>query len=604
MPTINSIIDPWRGLPGLLGDAVQTGYNRLLELGPEARNAGNWPQPPDLSDAIQHSRGLLTGPINVPKLTSEQEGLLASTAVDMANPAGSLLPFLHGLGIIAGKGAKTADINMLTKAQEMKAAGVPADDIYAQTKWWLDHPDGQPRFEIDDSQSVGIDSSQFGWGNRMDLEAGNSLSGRVEEFLKHDELGKAYPSFMSYGDHGKAEIMMGINPTMKGGSFGDGRITAGMEGNTVNKSTVLHELQHGIQGKEGFAVGGSPEKFRKIGLGQAVQADKNVKSMERVRPLLEYLNSKGITDISGLNGKNLERARAFYGDDAIVTLDTATNGTYTRKALDDAISAQKSNMDWAGSQQFAEDQYKRLAGEAEARLVQNRRDLNPKQRMQYPFYKPNDVYGYDVPLEDQIVKTNSGVMKQQVPIAGGDKVTLYSGTNNEPIEQITPYGEILRNRGGENYFGGIFASGEDIASSHGDRLMRFDIDEKSMLDHDTFNREAFYSENQPKWYSEAKKMVQEHKGESLSEDELDEFMELLAENKYVQDGVDMGESRLAEILGYDDIGEQSWDIQGLRGELARRMGYGAVSMKDEHGITHLLLNSPSVKIQADNLPKN
>jgi len=28
--------------------------------------------------------------------------------------------------------------------------------------------------------------------------------------------------------------------------------------------------------------------------------------------------------------------------------------------------------------------------------------------MQYPFYKPNDVYGYDVPLEDQIVRFNSG----------------------------------------------------------------------------------------------------------------------------------------------------------------------------------------------------
>ena len=56
-------------------------------------------------------------------------------------------------GVIGGHKALNADLKALEKAKNMKANGANADDIYKDTQWWLDHPDGKPRFEIDDSKA-------------------------------------------------------------------------------------------------------------------------------------------------------------------------------------------------------------------------------------------------------------------------------------------------------------------------------------------------------------------------------------------------------------------------------------------------------------------
>ena len=51
----------------------------------------------------------------------------------------------------------------------------------------------------------------------------------------------------------------------------------------------------------------------------------------------------------------------------------------------------------------ADDIYKRLFGEAEARLTQGRQDLTPEQRLEYFPYNQGQ-YGLDVPLDEVIVR--------------------------------------------------------------------------------------------------------------------------------------------------------------------------------------------------------
>lgn len=53
------------------------------------------------------------------------------------------------------------------------------------------------------------------------------------------------------------------------------------------------------------------------------------------------------------------------------------------------------------------DRYHRLAGESEARLVQDRMNMTMDERLASPFYK-----NFDVPLEDQIVRMDGGIAKQ------------------------------------------------------------------------------------------------------------------------------------------------------------------------------------------------
>ena len=50
--------------------------------------------------------------------------------------------------MFAGEGAKTADKQALKIAKDMKAAGVPDEQIHAKTKWTFAFADGKPRFEI------------------------------------------------------------------------------------------------------------------------------------------------------------------------------------------------------------------------------------------------------------------------------------------------------------------------------------------------------------------------------------------------------------------------------------------------------------------------
>jgi hypothetical protein len=327
--------------------------------------------------------------------------------------------------MFAGEGAKTADKQALKVAKDMKAAGVPDETIHAKTKWFFGSADGKPRFEIDDSaakvnenidvtRGYGIRSSvneKISTASDRMLEAqslfnegvpankvykmtgyvdkGNGLEDfytpPLPKLFEHDALAAAYPSTDN----------LSLRVLSKEGARGSGAydsvrdsinlFTANADSTKdilATKDVALHELQHAIQQREGFARGGSPETFARE----------------------KFSIKRDIEDqITALN-EAMRRAQGTpkYGE--LIDLRSELVRDMNKQGLRDSIDIQES----------AHQHYRRLAGEAEARLTQSRMNMNPAERA--ASYPPSM---FDVPVKDQIVRYGDG---QAMSAPVGDNV--------------------------------------------------------------------------------------------------------------------------------------------------------------------------------------
>ena len=137
-----------------------------------------------------------------------------------------------------------------------------------------------------------------------------------------------------------------------------------------DKSTMLHELQHAIQQREGFGRGGNPGMFP--------------------TPLIN--DAKTIADelAQGVDRMTINRwFKSTYGrspDPA--AWDLAEHPMIDRMVADDPV-----------------ENYARLAGEAEARAVQARMKMSPEERRAtYP------ADSYDRPIDQLIIHSDENPM--------------------------------------------------------------------------------------------------------------------------------------------------------------------------------------------------
>lgn len=134
-------------------------------------------------------------------------------------------------------------------------------------------------------------------------------------------------------------------------------------------------------------------------------------------------------------------------------------------------------------------------------------------------------------------------------------------------------------------FGGVFAGAG--ANSHVGRdgaLYYADIPEDAILTHQALNYDINYDDQ----VAALRKSMPR-----LSDDDLDLAYEVVIEQKDVW-GRDWDD--VERVFGGDDFGEASWEGQRIRGQVAKRLGYKAVEMDDEHGTSWLLL--PGVKLKS------
>lgn len=280
--------------------------------------------------------------------------------------------------IFAGKGAKTADLATLAKAEDMARKGLGREQIWNDTGWWQGK-DRQWRFEIPDDEArynlaivhEGENFSSSDWNNNgfnkwvqriFSKQQADTIQEKfpdqkpkeyaldqwliggdvdkgvpAEVLLEHPRFERAYPDLKITADESPwLDSLASYYEGPNGGMMtlrGDG---AGPAFADRNKNFMLHELQHAVQDREGFASGGNLDSV----LNDLKQNDPELyRVYERTHEL----------------GK------------------------------------------------LASDRYKRLAGEAEARLVQARMNMSPQERKARPPWTM-----FDVPEDEQIVRFLGG----------------------------------------------------------------------------------------------------------------------------------------------------------------------------------------------------
>jgi len=203
--------------------------------------------------------------------------------------------------------------------------------------------------------------------------------------FEHPSLYQAYPELkgavIRQGRNAGGELLGSYEEPARGGA-GLLEITKkGLQKDPTSTST--HEMQHAIQGLEGWERGGSPEEF----LRSAIQ------ERDLIYAKIEDLNKEMSAAVGTPKYEDLMAQRMALVSDL------------QSKGYDDMSSI--------GTKAF--DQYQRLAGEAQARLAQTRMNLSPEERRQfYPFEEKTDVnkYGLDVKPEDLIYR--GGLLGQPV----------------------------------------------------------------------------------------------------------------------------------------------------------------------------------------------
>lgn len=346
MSTLADIYNNIKTIPGRVQNFAQDPVTGLKEMGIDAVNRAISAKD-QLYDATT-SEGMNYGP---------KSQRLAALMAESYNP----------VGMFIGPNAASFNKIMATKALDLEKAGKTAKEIWEETGTFRG-PDKQLRQEISDKGSK-ITEDVYN-----QISANKQFKGPMGQALQHEELYKAYPQTAGipttmYAD----EMPSGSLMPGRGGTFQNPLLTVGGPSSMTQRSTALHELQHAIQQREGFAPGGSPSNMITELENIAKQKRQEAQNQFRLSTANDPLDPLKIVK-PGARKKGLELEKE------------------ARELEEKALLAFHS-----GQSRF--DLYRKLAGEAEARAVQKRRNLTDEQRKAiFP------LESYDVPINELIFK--------------------------------------------------------------------------------------------------------------------------------------------------------------------------------------------------------
>lgn len=269
---------------------------------------------------------------------------------------------------IIGKSAKLSSETkqFLKDAQTLEKQGVNPKDIYLRTGWEKG-TDGKWKYDMQEGKAEYIKQS----------------NGKLSEVFDYKELFDKYP------DAKKIDII--FKPNMDGEGMYDekkNRIFINpSSGPAESRLTILHEIQHWIQNKEGFSKGGSVESARNY-INEKINKESNSKSKSVLNKFKSLISAKQ-TDSSGI-----------------------------LKTLDDLKKiSTKSDFDI----------YQSIAGEVEARNVEKRLEMTPEERKRTSISETEDIAASEqIVLSDK----NSGKMFQII----GERANLSNEVKNDLLE--------------------------------------------------------------------------------------------------------------------------------------------------------------------------
>lgn len=291
----------------------------------------------------------------------------------------------------AGAKARTADTHQLDTAQQRLAKGDDPETIRQETGWHKG-ADGKWRFEINDKDATLKPLREGEQGARYRSDA-------LENVIDHPALFAAYPGLRDL----LVNITVDPDTQSEQGSYADGTegddYSFGREpeinvtARTPKKalSTLLHEIQHGIQYIEDFATGGSPGEFTR-----QIQA----RPYEGLTNYLGYLQrySDAPIEFSPSDIQRYESLENFFDDYRLpreITNRMAPDediewgidlgydfeeGMEIATILEILADDARRDIEKGTSGPTPFEQYQRLAGEVEARNTQARQTMTDAER--------------------------------------------------------------------------------------------------------------------------------------------------------------------------------------------------------------------------------
>ncbi|AFV50631.1 hypothetical protein G169_gp16 [Pseudomonas phage AF] len=317
----------------------------------------------------------------------------------------------------AGQTAWSADMPSLADAEQRIADGDNAEQVRRETGW-SQGADGKWRFEIDDSQA------QFAPINDWldDAEVDGVTLG---EALNHPALFAAYPEL--------AQVQIRVNPARRSGGMFVSQPGRGFVGSYIEIGdptlyssdspaidVVMHEVQHAIQVREGFATGGSED---------AMRADKDQAMADR-----DYWRQ--VADLR----REIDSLGEEAGRQAFI--DTFER-TPTEQQMQDALATDLPQIEQraADAEQVMRDignpetTYRRLAGEVEARNTERRRTMTAEERQ-----AASPEQTADTPSDQAIVRWN-GTEMNSAAVAGQRLLNQNDNGDARGFITFTPRGE-------------------------------------------------------------------------------------------------------------------------------------------------------------------
>lgn len=311
-----------------------------------------------------------------------------------------------------GVNAQNADLDALRRAKALQQQGTDMPSIFRETGWYIGS-DGKWRFEIDDS---GMEFRRDGDARLIEetdyqrmqeltekweqsFETGGALSQQetaeleelqekysdlvweekfmLRDFLKHDELFRAYPRLKGIS------LVFDALPDGVKGYFSPRSNTIVLSDTLFGKDAdvLLHELQHIIQRYEGFAKGASPEYW-----AQRQNTEDAVGIYDRK---IEQAFRQALDILDGLPQNIAEQFREWYNLDnqdpeASMRLAGKLRQSLYGEQFNDYLMAKwtMDNLSSGNYKRGANELYRNTAGEIEARNAAARRSMTPEQRRQ------------------------------------------------------------------------------------------------------------------------------------------------------------------------------------------------------------------------------
>ena len=340
----------------------------------------------------------------------------------------------------AGENANGANSQTLQEAKEMQTAGASVEDIRKATGWHVGM-DGKWRFEIDDSGMKlryettlydydtelreknrawrkltdraltdaqrgdladyikGVEADQYNevLYDKLSKEFGNDFEKWAETLETVKEAKKSIPNDTTLGDLVDAPKLFDAYPDMADMTVTfrdmeqgeDGAYNRRLDSITLNNSqkrnaeellnTLIHEVQHAIQNREGLAQGASPEywasrdAYKDAPEREYLQRFKRL-TREQQNQWTQYQElDRVLGELFLQDGKEAEYERYEQRQDALY------ERLYPEQWFQDMLDAERRKND---PESYYLDLYRNTAGEIEARDVSNRRKLTAEERRQ------------------------------------------------------------------------------------------------------------------------------------------------------------------------------------------------------------------------------